>query len=431
MKIADKRKELKKSGVKLPPRLVDRRIMKSIIPWMERDEIIVITGARQTGKSVLLYQLIYDYLLPRTDKIFYFNLDVPGQKDFVENPENIVDLTARHKNRVYLLIDEVQRLKEPGLYLKGLYDLHLPLKIMVSGSSTLEIKSRVQEALTGRKVVFHLTPFNLIEMADALYPGRRMENIFQDEKSRDRVLCNYLTYGGYPAVALAEKPGIKLRLLEEIFRSYLEKDVRSFLKIENEIAFENLARLLASQIGNLVNKNELSSTLGIHKNTLDSYLFYLEQTFIIDFVRPFHKNPRKELLKSPKVYFQDLGLRNFALGSFGDFKFRPDKGAVFENFVYLCLTERAKPSERLNYWRTKAGAEMDFVLMRGLQPVPIEVKASNLKEAKISKSFRNFIKAYRVKKGYCVNLSLKCSQTIENAEISFLTPVNLMEEKFE
>jgi uncharacterized protein len=426
-----KRKELRKSGVKLPVRVVERQIKKSIIPWMERDEIIVITGARQTGKSVLLYTLICDYLLPMTTNIFYFNLDIPGQRNFVEKLENIVDLTVRHKGKVYLLIDEVQRLKEPGLYLKGLYDLHLPVKIIVSGSSTLEIKSKVQEALTGRKIVFHVMPFNLKELASAIYPGRDTKDIFKDEKSYAKVLYNYLAYGGYPSVALAKKPEVKLRLLEEIFRSYMEKDVRSFLKIENENAFGNLVRILASQAGNLVNKHELSNTLGIHKNTLENYLFYLEQTFIIDFVRPFHTNPRKELIKSPKIFFHDLGLRNFALGSFGDFDFRPDKGAVFENFIYLCLKEKAEAFDRLNFWRTKTGAEVDFVLVRGLHLLPFEVKASRLKAAKTSKSLRNFIRSYQVRKGYCVNLSFEGSQKIEDAEISFLTPVRLMEEKFE
>jgi hypothetical protein len=413
----EKMHELEKSGVKLPRRVVQRQIIKEIVPWLKRDEIIVITGARQTGKSVLLYQLIFDYLLPRTDNVYYFNLDVPGHLRFFDDPDRLIRLIEKNKGRSFVLIDEIQRLKEPGLFLKGIYDLHLPVKIIVSGSSALEIKSHVHEALTGRKVIFSLNPFNLNELSDALFP--------KGGKSFDKVLEHYLIFGGYPAVALAKENKLKLNLLKEIFTSYLEKDVKSFLKIENESAFRNLVKLLASQVGSLVNKEELSNTLGIHKNTLDTYLFYLEQTFILDFLRPFFKNPRKELLKNPKVYFRDPGIRNFALGAFGEFEFRADKGSLFENFVYLCLKEMPGSSAPIYFWRTKTGAEVDFVLLKGLKPVPIEVKAIKLKEPKVSKSFRSFLLTYRPPRAFCVNLSYQGIRRIENTEVSFLTPAGL------
>ena len=425
MKKSEKTKNLEKAGAKLPSYVIERQIKKEIIPWMERDEIIVITGSRQTGKSVLLYQLIYDYLMPKTNNIYYFNLDIPNQLGFFDDPNNLVDLITKSNGKVYVFIDEVQRLKEPGLFLKGIYDMHLPVKMIVSGSSTLEIKSKVQEALTGRKVVFHLNPFNLAELSYALFPERRKDEVFKNDMEFKEVLNHYLTYGGYPAIALANGEKLKLRLLEEIFYSYLERDIKSFFKIENENAFFNLVRILSSQIGNLVNKNELSNTLGIHKNTLDNYLFYLEQTFVVDFVRPFYKNPRKELLKSPKIYFRDLGLRNFAIGSFNNFEFRPDKGRVFENFSYLSLKEKLCAPEQIYFWRTKAGAEVDFVIVKGLKPIPFEVKATGLKDVKINKSLRSFLQTYHPNGAYCINLSLKRNCHIENTDVSFLSPYDL------
>lgn len=424
MKYNKKRRELEKCGAKLPRRVVKRQIKKKILPWMEREEIIIVTGARQAGKSVLLYQLIYDFLLPKTNNIYYFNLDTPHQLDFFDNPDNLVDLIVKSKRKSYVLIDEVQRLKEPGLFLKGIYDLHLPVKLIVSGSSALEIKSKIHEALTGRKVVFHLNPFNLEELSETMFPKKSFDEVIKDNKDFKKVLNNYLTYGAYPAVALAKEEKLKLQLLKEIFQSYMEKDIKSFLKIENENAFRNLVKILSSQIGNLVNKHELSNSLGIHKNTLENYLFYLEQTFILDFIRPFYKNPRKELLKNPKIYFRDPGIRNFAIGAFGDFEFRPDRGSLFENFSYLCLNELLQHSTSIHFWRTKAGAEVDFIILK-LKPIPFETKGINLKEFKISKSLRSFLRIYKPKKAYYLNLSLKGKRTIEGAVVRFLTPADL------
>lgn len=430
MSIITKRRELEKDGAKLPRGVVKRKIKDEIIPWLKRNEIIIITGARQTGKSVLLYQLIYDCLLPKTSNIFYFNLDISHHLDFIRNQDRIIDLVNKCKGKVYIFIDEVQRLNEPGLFLKGLYDLHLPLKIIVSGSSSIEMRSKVHEALTGRKVVFHVHPFDLEELSHVMFPKEHLTEVIKNEDNFRKLLNNYLTYGGYPAVAVEKSNKMKWHILKEIFHSYIEKDIKSFLRVENERAFVNLVKILASQIGNLVNKDELSNTLGIHKHTLENYLFYLEQTFILDFVKPFYKNPRKELLKSPKVYFNDLGIRNFAIASFGEFEFRVDKGSLFENLFYLCLKEKMGTTIPIHFWRTKAGAEVDFVILQGLKPIPFEVKATNLNELKISKSLRSFLQDYQPSRAYYFNLSLKGKTKIEKTTISFFRPQDLVSEKF-
>lgn len=424
MKYGKKRKELEKRGAKLPRQVVERRIKKKILPWIERDEIIIVTGARQTGKSILLYQLMYGHILPKTKNIYYFNLDISGHLEFFDNADRLIALISKSKGKTYVFIDEVQRLKEPGLFLKGIYDLHLPAKLIVSGSSALEIKSKIHEALTGRKVVFHLNPFDLEELSEAIFPKKSFDTIVKSEEDFKKVLNHFLKFGGYPAVAMTKNGEIRLQLLREIFQSYIEKDVKNFLKVENEDAFGNLVKILSSQVGNLVNKHELSNSLGIHKNTLENYLFYLEQTYILDFVTPFYKNPRKELLKSPKVYFRDPGIRNFAIGNFSEFEFRSDKGSLFENFSYLCLKNSIEELGRINFWRTKAGAEVDFIIPK-IKPIPFEVKGARLKDFKISKSLRSFLRIYKPKKGYCINLSLSGKRMIEDVDVTFLTPAGL------
>ena len=220
MKKAKKIKELELSGAKLPRRVVERQIIKEIIPWLKRDEIIIITGPRQTGKSVLLYQLIYGHLLPKTNNIYYFNLDLPGHLRFFSDADRLIKLVQNNQGRSFVFIDEIQRLKEPGLFLKGIYDLHLPVKIIVSGSSELDIKSHVHEALTGRKAVFCLNPFNLRELSAALFAEKDYTSIVRDKNKFNKVLGHYLIFGGYPAVALAKGDKLKLDLLKEIFMSY-------------------------------------------------------------------------------------------------------------------------------------------------------------------------------------------------------------------
>ena len=122
-------------------------------------------------------------------------------------------------------------------------------------------------------------------------------------------------------------------------------------------------------------------------------IYCLEQTFIIDVVRPFFRNTRKEIVKSPKVYFNDLGIRNFAIKNFNDLRIRSDKGFVFENFVYLILKDSRESSDKINFWRTKAGAEGDFVILEGLKIIPIEVKAKYFKNPLVSQALRSFINA--------------------------------------
>ncbi len=422
-------KKLRQSGARLPPRVVERKIMREIIPWMRRDEIIVITGARQTGKSVLLYQLIYDYLIKKSKNIHYFNLDIPGHLDFLNHYDNIIDLISSSKAKSYLFIDEIQRIKEPGLFLKGIYDLHLPVKIVVSGSSALELKSKVHEALTGRKIIFHIDPFTFEELSQAIYPKMRFEDVLKEDRYFENILRHFLIYGSYPAVSMAKKKETKLKLLGEIFHSYLEKDVKGYLRVEKEDTFMNLIRILSSQIGQIMNKDELSNRLDIHKNTLENYLYYLEQTFVLDFVRPFFRNKRKELLKNPKVYFRDLGLRNYAIGNFGTGEFHSDYGALFENGVYLSLKTKIGPMNRIHFWKTKAKSEIDFVVPVGLTPIACEVKSTPLKTFKAGKSLVSFINSYKPPIVYYLNQSLRGKRTIDQTEIRYLTPKEFIQMK--
>ena len=229
-------------------------------------------------------------------------------------------------------------------------------------------------------------------------------------------MIEYLSFGGYPRVALDSQLAEKTKLIGEIYGSYLERDAAYLLRVEKTDSFSSLIKLLAGQLGGMVTYSKIASDLNISVATVKKYLWYLEKTFIIKSVTPFYRNTRKELTKSPVVYFNDLGLRNYALGGFGSSI--PADGFLFQNLIYLLLKEklRFQPS-RIHYWRTKDKAEVDFVVEMGLQTLPIEVKFKHLKRSTPERSLRNFIKRYNPSVAWIVNLSRKETFMLDNCRI--------------
>jgi hypothetical protein len=179
--------------------------------------------------------------------------------------------------------------------------------------------------------------------------------------------------------------------------------------------------VLADQIGKVANVSEISSTLGIDRETTKKYLWLLKKTFIIDEVRPFYKNLRKELTKRPVYYFNDLGMRNYILNRLDLKNLEVDGGFLFQNLVYFSLKNivNLEPS-KINYWRTLDGAEIDFVINSGSGVWPIEVKYSDLKEIKITRSMNSFINAYHPKKFTIVNLVLNSQEKVDDVEYEVL-----------
>jgi predicted AAA+ superfamily ATPase len=189
-----------------------------------------------------------------------------------------------------------------------------------------------------------------------------------------------------------------------------------------------LVKVIASQVGNLVNFSELSSTLGLSIKTIKDYLWYLEKTFILEKITPFFKNVRKEITKAPIFYFYDIGLKNYALGEFGNVKVA--KGANFENFVFNILKEKTNYTPaKIHFWRTKDGAEVDFIILIGERIIPIEVKYKELKKPELSRSLKSFISKYQPPKVFVVNLQLKKKIKFHETEINFIPFYQLLKIK--
>jgi len=416
-------------------KLVEREIFGEVAIHLESKEVTVITGSRQTGKTTLLLQL-KDWLLSKNkageSQIKFFNLDLINDLSGIRDQGDFIRFLReclQTEKFLYIFIDEIQRLDEPGKFLKGVYDLKLPIKFIVSGSSSLEIKAKISESLTGRKRIFYLWPFSFAEYMACHEPSllKLLAENGVSSLNKKRILdelYDFITFGGYPRVCLSTNNKEKINVLNEIYSSYIEKDIVGFMKIRDRFAFSKLVALLADQIGNLVNLHELSATLGLNFRTIENYLFALENTFVVHLARPHFTNARKELTKMPKVFFADTGLRNLAVKYFAGFSTNRDKGKLLENFIASAIARYSNGT--VNYWRTKDKNEVDFIYKDYYGAVvPIEVKAADIKKPEITRGLKTFIKKYSPKKALIVNLYLEEDLKIKNTKVKFILPYQI------
>ncbi len=329
-----------------------RRIIKETITnKFFRGKALIFVGARQVGKTTLSEEIIKSS--EYSDSIQKFNCDNPSDRDMLNNKdlEYLMNLIGEKK---VIFIDEGQKVETIGQTLKLIVDHYKGEKqILITGSSSLNLLESVQEVLTGRKTVYTLYNLSLQEIfPDKDYPGLLKK------------LPELLIYGSYPEVVTAESFSDKQELLNEIAGSYLYKDILEFQKIKNPTVLNNLLKALALQIGSQVSNNELSSLIGIDKNTVEKYIDLLEKNFIVFRLPPFTRNKRKEISKLKKVYFYDLGIRNTIINNYNTIDMRNDVGGLWENFV---IAERMKYREYNKiyasqyFWRTYTGSEIDLV----------------------------------------------------------------------
>ena len=415
--------------------MIERKLFSDLVNHLNQKEISIIIGPRQSGKTTLM-DLLREHLDKKGERTLYLNLDIEWDRPHFESQSALLRKIELElgKERSYVFIDEIQQKENAGLFLKGLFDLKLPYKFIVSGSGSLELKEKIHESLVGRKRLFELTTIAFDEFVHHKTGYKYKENLagfLEIEKDKThQLLMEYMNFGGYPRVVLASEQTEKIRIIDEIYRSVLEKDIAYLLKVDKTEAFSALIKVLSSQIGNLINYSELSSTLNISYQTVKKYLWYSQKTFLLDIISPYARNVRKEITKSPVPYFWDLGLRNYALGIFGHLGSPSECGFIFENLVFLLLKEQIKlRATKLNFWRTKDKAEVDFILERGRNVVPIEVKYKSLKKQEISRSLRSFIEKYSPDKAYIVNLDYNNTLKINKTTLFFLPYYELLYRK--
>ncbi len=382
----------------------ERKLLTSVFDRIDEKEFSIITGPRQSGKTTMLNQLA-DRLKQRGEEAYSITLeDHSVLAHLNQHPENLFDLIIKSaEKRQFVLLDEVQYLDNPSNFLKLLYDKYQPqLKIIATGSSAFYIDRKYKDSLAGRKHLFELYTFDFDEFLEF----RTGNTFLQEELNHIRInndyissrrkelesyFIEYLTYGGYPAVVLAASPERKIEKLKELMNSYLKRDITES-NIQDQERFYRLMMVLAQQTGSLVNVNELSKTLKLSVTAVENYLYILQKCFHIQLVRPFYSNVRKELIKMPKVYFHDSGLRNILLGQFNLIEQRIDKGMLIENYAYIRLRQ-IYGNDLIRYWRTADGHEIDFVINPASGPgsaIEIKFDQANFNP----KKYNNFLDAY-------------------------------------
>ena len=406
--------------------MIKRKLFPELVDHLPQKEMSLIIGPRQAGKTTLM-EMLQEHLDNSGERTLFLNLDIEWDRPHFESQAALLkkielELGLR---RGYVFIDEIQRKDDAGLFLKGLFDLKLPYKFILSGSGSLELKQKIHESLVGRKRLFELSTITFEEFVNHRTDYRYEENLadfLAIEKDRgQQLLTEYMQFGGYPRIIMAAEQREKLRLIDEIYRSVLEKDIAYLLKLDKPYVFSALIKILAGQVGQLMNYSELASTLNVSFPTVKKYLWYAQKIFLVELIAPYARNVRKEISKSPVPYFWDLGFRNYSLGLFGRLESPMEGGLVFENLVFLILRQKLwLKAAKLNFWRTKDKAEVDFVIEADKNLIPVEVKYKSLKQEKVPAPLRRFINKYNPEQAYVINLNLSKTLNIRGTTLSFL-----------
>ena len=368
---------------------IQRTLQPQVISALENGYVAIVFGARQVGKTTLAKEVSKNY-----PNYAYFNADDPVVAKQLTN-KGTTELKGLIGNAPLVIIDEAQRIDNIGITLKLIHDTYPEIKLLATGSSSLDLANKIKEPLTGRSVELTLYPLSVDEISS---------NSIETEG----VLAKALIYGGYPAIWQSPQP-VAADMLRRLSTDYIYRDAFNPSTIFDQTTMNNLLRLLAYQLGNEVSYNELARYLEIDKNTVKRYINLLEKAFIIFRLNQFRRNQRSMVGNLRKVYFYDLGVRNGLIDAFDSTDFRPDIGSLWENFTIL---ERAKSMQQHNihaqtyYWRHKTGQEIDY----------IEVKSSDVHAYEFKWSPRKTVKAPR-----------QFSTAYPDASFTVVTPENFLD----
>ncbi len=356
-------------------------------------QVLILLGSRQVGKTTLIKKIF--------PKGSYFLVDNEPIKKILETYDIETYKTLVNTQVKEIIIDEIHLLDNPGRAVKIIYDQIENIRLIITGSSSFHIKNKTGESLAGRKIDYNIYPLTFSEYLNQKGIEKDLNfNIFEkitdDKKYNPKgrlykfdiksVVNNILAYGQYPH--LIKNPNDEKYLLNFV-DSLIFKDILELNLIEDKKLAKDLLKLLAFQIGNLINYSELANSLKADRRTIERYIEIFEQSFILFRLYPYSKNKRDEIIKASKIFFYDTGVRNALIEDFSDMDSRMDKGALFENFI---ISELIKQNSYLDknykfyYWRTKQGSEMDLVLEQKDELVGVEIK---YKRKNINKAFKN------------------------------------------
>lgn len=351
--------------------MITRNLQSVITDRLHKGKAIILIGARQTGKTTLLKELIKDL-----EHTLWLNADDIDIRNMVQSL-TIAKLPSLLGRYQYIVIDEAQRIENIGLQLKLITDNMPDIQLLVTGSSALEIANTINEPLTGRKYEYKLYPLSFGEL-------QQHYGLITERTN----LPIRLVYGSYPDVVCHS--GEEKDILTQLADSYLYKDVLQWKRVKKLEKLLKLLQALAYQIGSEVNYTELAQIVGLDKETINNYINLLEQAQVVFRLGSFSRNLRNELKHARKVYFYDNGIRNALINNFSDVAVRPDIGALWENYL---VSERLKHNHynaryvNSYFWRTTQMQEIDYLEEENGVLSAYEFKWNPKKKAKSNPTF--------------------------------------------
>lgn len=342
--------------------MITRSIQPIVEDILNKGLVAIVYGARQVGKTTLAKQIAEKY-----PSNLYLNCDDPTVVASLTS-KSAIELKAYLGNAELVIIDEAQRIGNIGISLKLIHDTYPSIRLLVTGSSSLDLANKITEPLTGRSVEVVLYPLSVQEVSANSTELAPNANVL-------------MLRGGYPGIWPLTAEDAYTRL-SNVATNYLYRDAFSPRVVYDQTIVNDLLRLLAYQIGNEVNYSELGRKMGITNDTVKRYIDLLEKAFIIFRRTQYRRNQRAEVGKLRKVYFVDLGIRNALIDDFKPFDFRDDLGALWENF---CIVERLKYTQsqqrriRSYYWRNNDKREINLIEEEGSSLRAIECKLGDKK----------------------------------------------------
>lgn len=364
--------------------MIRRYLQAEILDSLEHFPVLLLTGARQVGKSTLAQELI-----GQSWKAPYLTLDDRAVLDAaLRDPDGFVSGTPTP-----VVIDEVQKAPDLMRAIKKIVDRHRePGQYLLTGSANIMTLASVSETLAGRVALDTLYPFGWPEILKKPTPTI-LKDLFEVKSSKELVkrlpktsendyrdeIIQSILVGGYPAPALMGSNKARHRWFSSCRQTYLERDLLNIKSIENIPDFNRLLSLVAFRTGGLLNLSDLSRESGLPFTTLRRYMNLLEVTYQVFLLRPYFTNIGKRLVKTPKIYMTDTGMASYLRGieDWSALEHQGQTGAIVETWVALELLKLLPVSDhrlRLYFWRTQSGQEVDFLVERGQKLVAIEVK---------------------------------------------------------
>ena len=351
--------------------LVNRTIEAVLRTYAAKHPVLTITGPRQSGKTTLCKKVFADKP--------YANLESPDIRQFaIDDPRGFL---AQYPNGA--ILDEIQRAPDLVSFLQPMVDEDQREGLFIlTGSQQFEVSNAINQSLAGRTGLLKLLPFSFEEIQSA-FSLPDIESL--------------LYHGFYPRIW--DKQLNPTQVLGDYFETYIERDLRQLITIKDLNLFQRFIKLCAGRTGQLLNVNSLANDTGISHTTAGNWLSILEASYIIFFLQPYHRNISKRLVKSPKLYFYDVGLASFLINIENEKQIARDplRGNLFENMVIAeALKYRLNQGKRSNlyFYRDSKGNEVDLLLLNGSDIFPIEIKAGMTITRDYFKGLNQFVKIF-------------------------------------